>query len=878
MLNVIIFFIFILTGCSLNISDPIKIALSLINKEKEPSLILIKNSTSEDQKMCETFNQIIIRKTEPSGLKLFCRDKSLVTAKLGPICEGGVEVKNVNILSDVVECDNLSICGIFPTTNIEIQKQIGEGKVSEIYFSNLPWGCSVDIEYSSDKDFKTNVKNLKFYISPPDCPFCPTQNKKTCLYCENLKENERIIAGQVVFKQCSSDCEPCKVLHKEGETVEHGKGKVYYKNSSSTCELKCANQSLLRICNNGFWQGDPAYEFPQCEDTVCGCKLPNDTVGYSHGTTINVYKYSEPPCGIECGENSLTIKCNDGTWERVSDSEIVSEEQLKEYKYKSCSKRICHCIRPNRAVIADGDTGSVYSKNIVSCTETCDDFKGTLTCNSGNLSSPNPEYLNYPYDNCEQEYCGCGVNLANNEYVLLPNGSSMTLFQYERNSYDIPDACTNSNYQKIVSCSNKILTSYDSNIFKYRNCTTYNLDCIFTEESGNKINVSHNSEITVTKNPSPDCGENCDQIKIHCLNMVFKKVIGNKLYDITDSELMQYKVAAQCIPKDCDCRVYGWIIEHGGSLDFYKSDKITNCNLNGCEEAKTTISCSEGVAKTENGEDLSLYKYRSCLVIRCGCPSPFGGTIEDGKTIKVYKYEKSTCQSPLLCQDENSFKLLQCDNGVLKVVTNNGLIEGYDKNEFKFQTCSPEICSCEYNNLTVPFDQEIWIYRKSKADAGERCESIGAKIKCNNGGIWSSDVNMLDYPFTSCTDFNDDGSGGGTGGGTGNDEGPGSAIKKRFGLSDGGGGADPWICTNFANCRTNIIYVIMKTFPKKPCVLPWGGGEIEFYGSISAFDTTCVVKPDKCSNHRIVRMCHYPQWSGSDSYRFPSCEEKDSCP
>jgi hypothetical protein len=176
------------------------------------------------------------------------------------------------------------------------------------------------------------------------------------------------------------------------------------------------------------------------------------------------------------------------------------------------------------------------------------------------------------------------------------------------------------------------------------------------------------------------------------------------------------------------------------------------------------------------------------------------------------------------------------------------------------------------------------------------------------------------FLYSSCSGKSDQGLGGGTGGGTGNGNGPGSAIKLNSGAGGGGGGGGMG-CLDATTCRSNNFY--SKPGVERsamPCLLPWPNnvGEIEFYGSFSAFslnswmstsihsqllkgtvDTVCVNPTntfagisgvhDSCSYHRQIRTCHQvPNLQGSQAvpvgltgppdYKYPNCVESTSCP
>ena len=200
--------------------------------------------------------------------------------------------------------------------------------------------------------------------------------------------------------------------------------------------------------------------------------------------------------------------------------------------------------------------------------------------------------------------------------------------------------------------------------------------------------------------------------------------------------------------------------------------------------------------------------------------------------------------------------------------------------KYKYLSCAPAVCSCSVNGVEVDFGKDVYFYKTKTPAAGVSCGSIAGHFKCNTGGEVTgySNEDISQYKEVSCQSQSDQGDLGGTGGGTGNDEGPGSAIKKRMGLGDGGGGSG-LPCIEGVTCTAKEIESVqLLSHDRRACQLPWGIGEVEFFGSMMAFDRTCVVSPDLCSNHRQSRTCNFIGWTGSPMFQYPTCVEKPSCP
>jgi hypothetical protein len=863
-----------LSGCSTQVNDAFRKIMDSLSLQSQSAITLVSNTTTESPKLCESGNQVVLQRSAALGRKLYCREKAKLAEGLtvGEFCPGGVNIGALAVSEEIKECSEMTLCGVPASAVMAVSQRADGGTIDELRFSNLPWGCETDLQYSVDSSFtEQNVTTLKIIIQPSECPFCPRQNKVTCLPCRDLDSDEEIKSGQVIRKCTGAACRSCSVLGLSGQTVPHGEGRLYYQQETGFCDQKCSSKSLMRVCNDGLWEGDPSYSFSQCFDVACGCTLPGDPVSYAHRDTKIVYKSREPACGVKCADEDKLLACNDGVWESGTPATAVPAAELALYPAKTCSEKVCHCLRTNRMTVAENQTKTVYSKNPVSCTEKCSDFAGDIKCEAGTLTATNPAFLQYAHDSCMQEDCGCRVELDDGKFNLLTNGGMTTVYRYAQNSNTVPDACTNPAYRVNLSCNNRVLApAYDKAVFKFATCQEVPLSCEFTASNGNKTTVQHLANLDVTVTSTPRCAEACQNLQITCDNRVFKKMVNGSLVAIPAAELATYKEAAICTPKNCSCNVNGNIMAFGAVADnFYSTDKITNCNLNGCEQARTTITCTENGPVTSNGTPAANYRFRSCEVVLCECATPWGGSIENGKTVKVFGISQATCSNRNACDAAANFKSITC---------NNGTLTPYNTQTYPFYSCAPPICECSIADRKVPFGDKIVAYKSDKAPDGELCESISKELTCNPGGTWTGGE-VSDYPFVGCTDLNDSGTGGGTGGGTGNDEGPGAGIKRRIGLPDpdgGPGGGGP--CLSLSGCRVNIVSPASTFTEKLGCVLPWGGGEMEYLGSVSAFDTLCVTGPDRCSKHRIVRTCHQLGLTGPATHKYPSCQEKSSCP
>jgi hypothetical protein len=364
-----LFFLVGISGCDGKVYDFARRFLDFVTLNNQSNLTLVSNTTTQNQPICGIHNKIIIQKSFPSGHTLYCRDSSSLSSTVvpGPVCAGGVTIAPITSNGAITECaQDIKICGVSPSSVQTIGSRADGGTIDQLTYDNLPWGCEAKLEMSFDPSFAENATSrLSFYVQPPECQFCPRRNQSDCFYCEGIHNSETIISGQVILTNCGSSCAACPVLHDPGHTIPHGIGKVYYNTDQSACGAgKCSDRSLLRICNNGNWMGSPAYEFPQCIDAACGCTLPGSDITYTHNSSTTIYQTTSPACGVLCPAVAMTITCNDGKWQTGSPARFLTDADWAAYPARSCTRRICHCERPGRDPVADGQT---KHSNTVNC-------------------------------------------------------------------------------------------------------------------------------------------------------------------------------------------------------------------------------------------------------------------------------------------------------------------------------------------------------------------------------------------------------------------------------------------------------------------------------------------------------------------------------
>ncbi len=846
---------FFLSACSSSVTDPVLSFFSSFSINEAGQLSVVSNSTGA-QAQCALTNRVTLQLSMSPNKKLYCREQSILMPglKRGPVCDGGVSILEFPVSNQAVECSRLTLCGKAPSSRKIIGQRFDGGSIEEISFDNLPWGCLGILQTSGQSNAFAAEDELRVQITPPECPFCVRENKTSCLPCLALGAREVVKAGQVIGTDCQGDtCLSCEV---DGKVIPHGQGTTFFSASTSSCSLRCAEMGQVRVCNNGLFEGSVKHSFSQCSDTLCGCKLPGKTTTYDSGKSLTIFKTGRPSCGSSC--EGLAIRCEDGNW-LDSLGQPVADQELSTRPSLTCVNPVCHCSRPGRMTIADGtQSWPAYSKGFARCTETCEQFKGNLECAGGVIKAANPSHLSFGFDSCTQEDCGCQVSTADGVRVISSPSGQLNLFSRRENSINELDACTNPANKITATCLNRSLSpNFDLNRFKYLSCTTRQFGCSFPGGS-----VEHNQTKTFYKEVSPACGTSCNSVALRCENTVWKKVADAS--PVSADFFAQYP-ATSCALRDCDCKLpSGDVLSHGAPpIAFYAKSEGT-CDPLACETVKAMLSCQAGQIL---GGDASRFLYRTCQVKSCTCALPWGASIENTKKARIYALDGATCGAAGACDDPVNYVDVTCSNGTLT---------SYDTSKFRYQSCRPANCLCHWAGRQVPEGATSIFWKAEMAPAGSSCGSIQSEFKCVDGTFQGQEP-IAHYPAGLCESLVDQGNFGGTGGGSGNDEGPGSAFRRRWGVDIGGGGGGSAPCLG-VECRAHGVNAEIMQASRLPCLLPWGGGEVEMYSSVMAFRKKCVIKPAKCSSERQVRRCHFRGWTGDNDYRYPQCEEKDVCP
>ena len=399
--------------------------------------------------------------------------------------------------------------------------------------------------------------------------------------------------------------------------------------------------------------------------------------------------------------------------------------------------------------------------------------------------------------------------------------------------------------------------------YKYGVCSTLGSACTATAVTGS---VASGAGQTFYDNNA-----NCAKLDLTCLNGGWYDANGASF---TAATVNAYSLTCTATK---DCKTLGGItIPNGGSSYVFTNSAVDagmSCYSTG---NVAMLNCSNRIiSPTDPGP---TFKYASCDIKKCNDPTDATGVrkISAGVTANFFSQSAANCAASDPSNDCAAHKVsIACGtSGGTPTVTPATT----DFSPYRFTSCTiPTSCSqcaistLDSGNVLVNVNASTPLYKAATADY---CSSIAADFTCTAGTgsnppslVGANGAVIANYRYYNCKGAGDQGDGGGSGGGTGNDDGPGSAIRKRFGAGDSDGGPSLG-CIDATLCPGTLSNA---SPPDKlhfvPCLMPWGTGEIEFYGAFNAFsktgvtlasgtnDTVCVKPPDTCSKppHASVR-------------------------
>lgn len=584
-----------------------------------------------------------------------------------------------------------------------------------------------------------------------------------------------------------------------------------------------------------------------CSPGPCApCAYMGGTI--PHGGTQPFYATSSVGCGQTCNATAQTVVCNNGSW--VPNSYAAYSQTCREPPAASCPPPtvVQSAMRTLSSAVSSVKAAVNRSPIVLAST--------VATCAS-----------------CQAGGCAACTTAGGTPGYLL----------YSQTTVPVGSTC--SAYSQCEACAGGLFQGDPT--YRYGSCTALSLPC-----TASSLGSSVGSGLT--QNFFSNTPSGCTQVTLRCANGAWQTTAG---IAVPQNTVDAY---AQACAAPTDCVTQGGVtIRNGQSTYVFTNSTVpstTSCYASG---NYASLNCVSGtVAPSDPGP---TFRYSSCAMATCLDPTDSAGTrkLTAGTTTSKYSIASADCSQtdPLAYCNANKVTITCGTNGGTATILPVTAVPTTFTNSSCTVPASCQQCSVTTTDtglVQVGLNASVNLYAAASAQS---CGSISATFTCTpgiSGGVptlvGSNGALRANYPFLVCASEGDEGTGGGTGGGTGNDSGPGAALKQRFGSGDGSGGpGGP--CIDATTCQYKSSWANMPIAVRfKPCQLPWGKAEMEFYGSIIAFggpgtvlaqgssDTICVVKPDKCSNHRQSRTCHYPAWTGVSTYAYPNCIEKASCP
>lgn len=250
---------------------------------------------------------------------------------------------------------------------------------------------------------------------------------RTCGRAPTGTNPEFILSGSSAFQHltCQNPQGCFCTLPNSLGILNHGAEKVISKQENAACGQKCdPSQAITVKCDNGkilnkannqevtFAVGtafqDHKYFCSEAGATrPCKCTL-TDGSQVAVGSKAPFYQKLVGDCGSTCSAISSQKTC---TETKVGSSYQYSFQGDAAYAFDKCSEAVsCSCALPGTlGILPHGNKRKIYSKETVSCGESCVSFSQEAKCITGVLKQSNNETLDFDVAtfkfNCTQATC-----------------------------------------------------------------------------------------------------------------------------------------------------------------------------------------------------------------------------------------------------------------------------------------------------------------------------------------------------------------------------------------------------------------------------------------------------------------------------------------
>jgi hypothetical protein len=492
---------------------------------------------------------------------------------------------------------------------------------------------------------------------------------------------------------------------------------------------------------------------------------------------------------------------------------------------KACEGRDClTCTLPDGGELPSGQSvESYFSKEIVLCSEQCDDFRVKISCEQGVLSYQDlksGEPIDSPTslaNRCYKQRCDCSQN-----GVVVSDGSEAEFFPQQVTS------CTQQCVGRKFKCESGELFDLLSpnqrsllNTHQYSSCEHIPCASCTAPWGGT---VAHGASVRAYRTQSVDCGQNCNGqfVNLTCNNGA-----------LSGGDLSVYRYASCSVAACLDCQLSpGHVISHGSTVRSFRaleSECTTTCNA-----ISAMLTCNNG---TLTGGTASQYPYVTCSPKACESCRICGSNVASGGSRVCY-----SARQPESCGQTcgGIAQRFMCDNGVVKTEDNANASEtllGQYSQNFCNERSACSSCPLP-DGRSVVDGQRVTFFREGRLNCGENCFSAtnSVVLTCSNGVFANKDL----YPEFRTVTCEADCTG------TNGDLGIGR-------LEGEGGGA-----------------------PRSLCQTPWLSGYTTHKTRLVAFSRLTVPRGDKCSNYKKVIECdgYRGLWSGGAVYIYPTCNEQ----
>lgn len=492
--------------------------------------------------------------------------------------------------------------------------------------------------------------------------------KETYTHCDNQCDKltrtcmgDGTLSGDSAYKYKDCVHTLCDNCIWNGQVLLHNTTAPAYAYSKQpddkTCEVPCTPGSVF--CFDGDLQGEETYPHTSCAPRPCEpCTYQGFTI--NSGNSKDFYNKQSAPCEQKCVTKS--VSCYDSQLEGITSG----------YVYPECTEIDCAtCYLPAEAgggSITEPDSITLFSRQSVSCTESCDTYDQLRVClPSGQLDGSS----DFKYK-CTQQPCQpCPDPFSGH---TLPDGTILNTYS-ETQPPTCGTPCDTFVNQDVCKDG-----TWDDGIFlPYQSCDEWdcpvNNDCTHTFSDVGVKTIADGTYMNAHPSPTVPCGSSCVSAPIYCNNGT--KSGAGLFYSY-------YNCASVLCPNDCDISAYGGTtLAVGAKKDVYKKSVVCD---ESCEKGEITCTINGLTGNTD-------YKFLGCGKFCASCSTILFGiytnkflTLQNDASYQVYK--ETSLYADQLCEKG----ILYCHNGIFYSSANWTIPTNDDKGWRAFECTNQQPC------------------------------------------------------------------------------------------------------------------------------------------------------------------------------------------